>query len=136
MSGGYCSPNRSKYQTYYEYVKATKAESAQISILEEIRNKIKAVDCEFNENSSILQRLNVKINSSKYLSIEEDLKKHRSDLTLTIQALEGKRALARKLSTSLEANRMKIEALVDELEQVNFTSSSHWCLDFNIIFLF
>lgn len=83
-----------------------------------IQEEINTVNADVSKNENSLQKIERKIENSNVSSLEEDLKKLRSTLSVLKQAIEGKRTLARKLTVSLKANQAKIETLKNELFQV------------------
>ena len=105
--------------TYEEYREAAQTLEEKENVCRDIRNRIREVDSEINENADELLKLGVKINRSKYQQLEEDLKMLGYSLSVSTQALEAKQAIARKMASTLETYRAQMNAFQNELRQVS-----------------
>ncbi|XP_057366542.1 structural maintenance of chromosomes protein 3-like [Daphnia carinata] len=117
LNGGYRNIAHSGSKIYFELKQTREVEQTELAYLHEVEIEIQVADYKCNENASELQKIETKLSQTKVELLEEDLKKQRSTLSLSRQALEGKLAITRKLMMSVEANRAKIEMLEDELEK-------------------
>ncbi|KAI9562834.1 structural maintence of chromosome protein 3 [Daphnia sinensis] len=117
LKGGYCNIAKSGSKIYFEFKKAKQVEQTELAYLKEVESQIRVADHKCNENASELQKIETKLSQTKIGLLEEDLKKHGGELSISRQALERKLAITRKLMMSLEANRANLQMLEDEFQK-------------------
>ncbi|KAI9562752.1 structural maintence of chromosome protein 3 [Daphnia sinensis] len=117
LKGGYRNIAKSGSKIYFEFKKAKQVEQTELAYLKEVESQIRVADHKCNENASELQKIETKLSQTKIGLLEEDLKKHGGELSISRQALERKLAITRKLMMSLEANRANLQMLEDEFQK-------------------
>lgn len=118
LTGGFTNREKSLTKLYFTLKRTKVLNKKNMCDVKRIQEEINTVNADVSKNENSLQKIERKIENSNVSSLEEDLKKLRSTLSVLKQAIEGKRTLARKLTVSLKANQAKIETLKNELFQV------------------
>ena len=132
LSGGYFSPDASRFKLYADFKNAQKEDNIQRNRLGEFKVLLEEIESRISRNVAEYQQIETKILRTKLNPVQGSLKSVEGQIVSVRETIEAKQKIIHQMESSMKSYEEKIGLLQKELGRVKPLNISYifFCFSF------